>query len=154
MHKREEKAMEAKVVDTLEMRAENTSFQKVPPSTGELAGTLLTYSFEVFKNTVKVGRGTGHCVVVDAETVHCFNSLTLFGQGNIEFGGSEAITIDERGRISPVPSEVSVLGGTGHFAGVAGTASLGPVHGSEPLEHRLVFHLLWPWPPSARGEGQ
>ena len=131
-------------VDMLEFKVKNTSFKQVPPAGGEgPEGTLVIYSFAALKNGEVVGSGTGYSLVVSEQVAHCSNSLTLGGRGDILFGGAERISITG-GVISPQPSEVPVLGGTGEFAETVGRVMMTPEHGAVPLEHRLVFHLLWP----------
>lgn len=132
------------IAEQHEFQVTNTSFKLVRPATGEgPEGTLVFYSFAALANGEVVGDGTGYSLVVSEQVAHCSNSLTLGGRGAILFGGAEGIRI-EGDVISPLPSEVPVLGGTGEFAGVAGSVSLGPVRGADPLEHRLVFNLQWP----------
>jgi hypothetical protein len=127
-----------------EFSVTNTSFKLVRPASGEgPEGTSILYGFVALANGEVVGHGTGYSLVVTEQVAHCSNSLELGGRGVILFGGAEGIRI-EGDVISPLPSEVPVLGGTGEFAGVAGSVSLGPVPGTQPLEHRLVFNLLWP----------
>ncbi|SRR5579885_1296831 len=132
------------IVDQLELRVRNTSFSQQQLAAGiDPLGTLIIYTFAAFLNEKKVGTGTGYSLVVSADTAHCSNSLTLPGRGVILFGGAEEVHTGGE-VISPQPAEVPILGGTGEFAGVVGTVSMTPVHGTAPLEHRLVFSLEWP----------
>ena len=130
-------------VATIELRTQNADFKRIPPLGGGIEGTILTYAFEVFEKDSKVGYGTGHCVLLSNAVAHCFTSLTLTGRGDMVFGGAQGIRI-EGDRVSPRPSTVTFLGGTDEFAGFSGAVSLGPVARSQPLEHRLVFHLHRP----------
>lgn len=131
------------VVDQIELRVRNTSFKQQGPAAREGAvGTLITYTFAAFLNDGQVGTGTGYSLVVSDDTAHCSNGLSLEGRGVILFGGAEGVNT-EGDVISPCPAEVPILGGTGEFAAASGTVTMTPVHGTSPLEHRLVFNLQW-----------
>jgi hypothetical protein len=131
-------------VDQIELRVFNTSFKQQPPASGEgPAGTLITYTFAALLHDEVVGSGTGYSLVVSEDTAHCSNSLELSGRGVILFGGAEGVNAGGE-VISPCPAEVPILGGTGEFAAAAGTVSMTPLHGTSPLEHRLIFNLQWP----------